>query len=288
MAEHRFWIYALEEREGHLMAVLASTAAARPQIYTNLQILDQLRETALWHDHITQELPSSLQYHINNLRLHVERASDHLHQAFTHVENIGAHPEHYTDSLARADGRHTMQPFYPKGQPKGRGKSRSMEPPPTATTGVQTDPIPPYHSMVSHPAPRTPAPPSTNPCPTIPEGPAPTVQTPAPSPASPEPIPTAVRPTQSTTLLSRFTGPPPAMGRTPGVHSPSISGFQCPGMVPRTSTIHIPTDLLASLQAPHPKTSPRSSPSLAQAIQCSGTPVFPTTYYNFGHNFGTN
>ena len=51
MAEHRFWIYALEEREGHLMAVLASTAAARPQIYTNLQILDQLRETALWHAH---------------------------------------------------------------------------------------------------------------------------------------------------------------------------------------------------------------------------------------------
>ena len=98
------------------MAVLASAAAVRPQLYTNLHILDQLRETALWHDSITQ-LPSSLGYHINNLRHHVKRACDHLHQASTHVDNIGGHPEHYTDSLARADGRQTMQPFYPKGQP---------------------------------------------------------------------------------------------------------------------------------------------------------------------------
>ena len=136
--------------------------------------------------HITQDLPESLQYHINNLRLHVERANDHLPQASTHVENIGAHPEHYADSLARADGHHTMQPFYPKGQPKGRGKSRSMDSPSTATTAAQTDPVPPYHSMVSHPAPRTPAPSSTNPCPTIPEGPVPAVQTSVPSAAPSE------------------------------------------------------------------------------------------------------
>ena len=92
MAEHRFWIYALEQREGHLLAVLASAAAVRPQLYyTNMQILDQLRESALWHDSITQELPPSLGYRINNRRHHVERAYDHLHQAYTHVDNVGGH-----------------------------------------------------------------------------------------------------------------------------------------------------------------------------------------------------
>lgn len=58
------------------MAALASAAAVRPQ-HTNMQILNQLRETALWHDPITQELPSSLGYH-------VEIAYEHLHQAYTH------------------------------------------------------------------------------------------------------------------------------------------------------------------------------------------------------------
>ena len=29
-----------------------------------------------------------------------------------------------------------LQPLYPKGQPKGRGKPKSMDPPPTATAGV--------------------------------------------------------------------------------------------------------------------------------------------------------
>ena len=253
------------------MAVLASTAAVRPQIYTNLQILDQLRETALWHDRITQDLPESLQYHINNLRLHVERANDHLRQASTHVENIGAHPEHYADSLARADGRNTMQPLCPKGQPKGRGKSRSMEPPSTATTAVQTDPIPPYTTLWS---------------PILPHAHR-LHHRPIPVPPSPKgqylpsrlQYPTNAcsheRPTQQTTFPSRYTGSLPTMGRSRGVHSPAISDFQRPG--PGPSHIHHPHPY-GSTDNPyrlHTRTTLLLVPLPPWLKPFNGTPVFP-------------